>query len=550
MRTRLIITALATLAIGLGGQAAASAALGTALPLQGVDSIVIDQAHGQVFVSGDSPSGTTSLLVANADGSLKTTVSDEQGARGMALDGGTLYVARCNPNHSSPAPTTGVIDVIDTATLARIDSFPIAIAPSDPQAQGVCNLALAGGRLWVAAGTDPTGLTAVDVAAPHAQHSYDVAVNAGAYAAAPGDPNTLVAIESTTPSRVVSLDVSGATPTGTASYITQATQIAVSDDGATLFAQSFDGIHAYSLPDMTELGIYPAGGQISGEAVSGDGSLVVEALFGGVRLFHGGSFASPFATIAIANGITNVALSTDGSDLYAATAGDLGPTLYHIHGPALPAPKLTVAVSKRNVSYRQRVRITVNLAGTHTNRVVDVYQVAYGGSARLIGSGAVDAEGNLSIISPRLAKNTRFFATYAGDATSASATSAAAAVTVHVIARLSLLGSYGHSGPYRLYHYTSACPSRGSGCPTFVGSVIPNHAGHLLTFLLQRHTSSGWRTIAKARFKLNSNSIAAARWVYSSSSIIGQRLRSRVTFAADADHGGDASPWHYLEITR
>jgi hypothetical protein len=379
MRTRLIITTLATLAIGFGGQAAASAAVGTALPLQGVDSIMIDQAHGQVFVSGDSPSGTTSLLVANADGSLKTTVPNEQGARGMVLDGGTLYVARCNPNHSSPAPTTGVIDVIDTTTLARIDSFPIAIGSSDPQAQEVCNLALAGGRLWFAAGTDPTGLTAVDVAAPHAQHSYDVAaVNAGAYAAAPGDPNTLVAIESTSPSRVVPLDVSGATPTGTPSYITRATQIAVSDDGATLFAQSTDGIHAYSLPDMTELGIYPAGGQISGEAVSGDGSLVVEGLFGGVRLFHGGSFASPFTTITIANGITNVALSSDGGDLYAATAGDFGPTLYHVHGPALPAPKLTVATSARNVSYHQRVRITVHLAGTHTNHVVDVYQVAYG----------------------------------------------------------------------------------------------------------------------------------------------------------------------------
>jgi len=80
--------------------------------------------------------------------------------------------------------------------------------------------------------------------------------------------------------------------------------------------------------------------------------------------------------------------------------------------------------------------------------------------------------------------------------------------------------------------------------------VTPNHAGRLLTFQLQIHTASGWRTIASARFKLNSRSIATARWVYGSSSIIGHRLRARVVFPADADHGGDVSPWRYLEITR
>ncbi|MDX6548287.1 MAG: hypothetical protein QOG33_1837 [Gaiellales bacterium] len=537
--------ALAALVLGISAPSPARAA-GTTLPQQGFDSMLVDEAHGQVFVDGPSPAGTSSLVVLNADGTLKSTVPGEQGARGMALDNGTLYVARCNPNHASTPPATGVIDAIDTATLTRTDSFPIAISVTDPIQQQFCALAIAGGRLWYAAGDQPGNLTAVDLAAPHTQHSYG-SFGAEAFAATPGDPSTLVALSG---SRAVQLDVSGATPTGTEFQVASASQIAVDDSGTILYVQSFDGIHSYSLQGGTALDVYPAGGQVSNEAISGDGGLVVEGLFGGVRLFHGDSPDTPFGSITIANGIVGLALSDDGKELYAVTAGDFGSTIYHIHGPALPAPQLTVKASTGSISYLQRVRLTAHLGGSHGSAVVSFYAVPYGGVAHLIGSGEVGAAGNVSIISPQLKRNTRFYVTYAGDDTTASGTSPAVAVTVHAIAKAKLLGAYGRSGAYHLYHYTTACPSRGSGCPVVVGSVTPNHAGRLLTFQLQIHTASGWRTIASARFKLNSRSIATARWVYGSSSIIGHQLRARVVFPADADHGGDVSPWRYLEITR
>jgi hypothetical protein len=343
IRISMLVLAVAVLAVGGLGATSAVAAVGTVLPLQGVDSIVIDQAHGQVFVSGPSAAGTTSLVVANADGTAKTTIPHEQGARGMALAGNDLYVLRCNPNDTATPPTTGAVDVIDTTTLTRIDSFSVAITGgTDPRFTELCGMALAGGRLWIVAGDQPSGLSAVDVAAPHAQHDYvgsacGCPIDPASVWAAPGDPNMLLASVNTNPSQVGVIDVSKSTPTGTVFNITYAEQVVASDDGSTLFAESLDGIHAYSASDGSELGVYPSGPvnlNLSGEAVSGDGSLVVDGRLGGVLLFHGGSFTNPFKTIPIANGITTVALSGDGSDLYAATHDDiLGAILYHIHDP-------------------------------------------------------------------------------------------------------------------------------------------------------------------------------------------------------------------------
>src|SRR4029078_9096364 len=99
------------------------------------------------------------MVVADYTGQIVTTLDDEDGASGMVLDGGLLYVARCSASQ---------IDIIDTATLARVDAIPISIGIGAND-QHRCELAEAGGRLWFDT-TDGVGpLGSMEVAAPHPQ---------------------------------------------------------------------------------------------------------------------------------------------------------------------------------------------------------------------------------------------------------------------------------------------------------------------------------------------------------------------------------------------
>ena len=98
---------------------ATSGGTGTSVPLRTVQSMVVDDAHQHVFVTGQSSLGSTwELRVLDFTGKLldPAGLPDEAESRGMALVGSTLYVARCADD---------VIDEIDTATLTRTGSIAI-----------------------------------------------------------------------------------------------------------------------------------------------------------------------------------------------------------------------------------------------------------------------------------------------------------------------------------------------------------------------------------------------------------------------------------------
>jgi hypothetical protein len=110
-----------------------SAEAGTPLPLTNFFDMVIDGAHGHVFVTGGP--GNSSIVVLDFNGSIVTTLTDEADAAGMALsqDGAILYVAL--------ADSSG-IDKIDTETLAKTGSISLGSITTTGA------LALAGGLLW------------------------------------------------------------------------------------------------------------------------------------------------------------------------------------------------------------------------------------------------------------------------------------------------------------------------------------------------------------------------------------------------------------------
>jgi hypothetical protein len=212
------------------------------------------------------------------------------------------------------------------------------------------------------------------------------------------------------------------------------------------------------------------------------------------------------------------------------------------------ADTISLVASAKTVRYGHALTLTAHLAAWHTNTAVSIYAIPYGGVRRLVTSAAVDSNGNLSVrVTPK--KDTTYIAQYAGDDWYATA-SAKRAVLVAVIAGITQSGWYGTLGGYRLYHYHSSCATSGSSCPAFTGTVTPNHAGHTLTFTLQLHSSTGWKTVATARPRIGKRGSVTVYIRYGSTAIEGHSYRVRDTFAGDADHVGSLSHWAYFRITR
>ena len=118
MRRTGLLAALA-LTCGLAVAAPARAAepvtdTATGLPMNDVRDVVVDEAHGHVYLTGG---GTTGVVVRDLDGAHVAVVADQPNAQGMALspDGTRLYVALAGAN---------AISAIDTATLAEVARYP------------------------------------------------------------------------------------------------------------------------------------------------------------------------------------------------------------------------------------------------------------------------------------------------------------------------------------------------------------------------------------------------------------------------------------------
>jgi DNA-binding beta-propeller fold protein YncE len=160
----------------------------------GLGTIVVDNTHRHVFVSG--PTGDV-VDVFDFSGDRVATIPDLPGAYGMALDSKTLYVTE---------RSTGAIAEIDLATLAVAGS-PLATGLEDPRW-----LALAGGKLWVTVGGQFAELASVDLTS-HLVQQFGVRDNTvyePQLAASSGHPRVLVmASEGETPGRIYRLNITG-----------------------------------------------------------------------------------------------------------------------------------------------------------------------------------------------------------------------------------------------------------------------------------------------------------------------------------------------------
>ena len=214
------------------------------------------------------------------------------------------------------------------------------------------------------------------------------------------------------------------------------------------------------------------------------------------------------------------------------------------------APQVRLSLSRPRIRVGQSVEVTARMTrfDPAAHQVLHLYVRPHGGRFSLLTSEAVDATGEVTLtVKPR--KHTSYRAKFLGDLQYFPAISITKTVSVGIVARGALKHVDGHSGGYALYDYKASCPGQGGGCPTFGVTVIPNHSGRPVCFMLQVRISGTWRTaIPCFRLPLNSRSTATAFFVYVDRGVIGLPTRVRASMAGDADHRGGKTAWSYFKV--
>jgi hypothetical protein len=550
--TRPILAALMLTLAGATGSASA-AAPGTTLPLAGFSHMLVDGAHGHVFVTGAA--SDSKIVVRNEDGTAAGTITGESGAGGMVLDGTTLYVARCG---------WGVIDEIDTATLTKTGSFAAAVG-------GKCDLAEAGGRLWYSDSSDHQfgNLESVSLDSSHAVVDAGVSLYQMIFATTPVHPDWLIVGEGDQSPTVV--DVYDVTNASSPTQLTHVFDLGgggnlqdmtVTPDGSTLLTAAGGPyeVDAFALPGLLAAGVYPTDPYPNSVAVSPSGS----KLAGGsmsyydkdVFLFDTGN-STPgtrwdFKSTTDLLYPRGLAFSADGTRMFAVSKGASGSAvvLRVLPTVVLPRGSVTVHASAASVVYGKALTVTAHLGTASANRTVSIYRRPAGGARTLVKTAAVSAAGNLSA-TVRPAATVVYTAVWGGDAGHASTTSAGASVKVRLVMHGATQGGYGSSAGYRLYHYAGTCAGAAhSGCPRFIAHASPLLAGRKVSFVVQGLTASGsWRTLLTGSHNTRANGKLDLIIYYSGRGVVGVRQRIRFSIATNATHLGNTSPWVQFRVT-
>jgi hypothetical protein len=551
VRYRLLISTVSVLALALlAGSAKSASAVPAAqqLPLTWFNSMVVDPVHNHVFITGRQDNV---IAVRNADGSDAGTITGQTNAGGMVLDGSNLYVARCDGSDT--------IDVIDTATLTKVDSISASVDS--------CFIAEAGGRLWYGSGTAPSMvLTSVPLDGSTAEKPTSVAVNNPTFATTPVHPDWLVFGDLGSTGDVSVYDVSDSSAPSELGSSTalgggqNLDQLAITSDGGTLLMSdgSLHGIPAFSLPDLTTAqGSYALTGtgvRPMGVAVSPTGNHIAGSASGSpdmVKVFdQGDTTAKRSTTLSGAYSLNHnsIQYSADGNSIYV-VSNDGAHTFIQVV-PGLPgAPgTLTIKSSSATVTAGKSVTITAHLGTASANKTVSIYRTPIGGSATLVRTAVAGSLGNVAVaVKPGV--HTSYYAVWEGDATHSTTTSATITVHVRVAMHAAAQSGYRTLRGYRLYHYNARCPSAAHvGCPSFLLYATPLHPGANLTYVVQAFYRGAWHTVLSGSHVTTTGRLVL-KVIYPNRSYVGINQRVHVSMPGDADHLGATSAWTSFRIT-
>jgi hypothetical protein len=329
--------------------------------------------------------------------------------------------------------------------------------------------------------------------------------------------------------------------------------LAFSQDGTVLVALGVDGLglHMYRIDPLaipTSLTLIATPSDISvGEPVDLDGALTID---GGTtpagrtititREAPGGATVSIGSDTTAGDGSYHLEDTPPGGGTYIYTATYAGSG--HIAPAAAtrtvrvvkPKASVSAKVSKGVLTYGDRVRITGHLGAGTQSRVLNITAEFVGGGTKVLASGTVDPQGDLSVTF-RPPKTATYVVSFAGDAVRAAAKDTAK-VRVRVILDTELTGSRSRRGAYEIYRRNSVARCR--------VAVAPNHTGTKIDVELQASVRGRWQRVDFGTFRLARGSRALIGVRGSS----GVNLRVRVSVRGHPDHLGDTSPWMYLRF--
>jgi len=470
-------------AVALVPVTALSGTAATKLSTGPVQALVVDQAHGKVFVSGNK-----SVAVTNLSGALLGTIAGITAPRGATLsaDGSGLLVL---DGHA--------VQVVDPATSTVVSTVPLG--------DNVCpvHLAPASGKVFFTYYACDSGtvqadqLGAVDLDSGVVTTGL-LASSSGYWrrlAVIPGQPDALAGLADRS---LTLIDTTGGTVPSATNRTTVLTNgyfpdVAVAPDGSRLVVgrseAGFHGFKAYSTADLTELHSYPLTSQYDPEpgsvAFRPDGTLAVAwqdnlnqyyylryyKPGAGTPFFEKRFGVELFGTIAFGSTYlygTYTTSSSTGRYLEVYVAG--------------PPAKLTLTSTHTTYPWLSDVTLVATLSSPTKSRKVTIFAKPAGGSERWLKTGYVNSSGQLKVALHDLKVNTTVRAVFKTDglydSNSVSRTIKIADKVILSSSSTSMSGSY---------HRLPASPT-----PTLRVKVYTGSATACVQITGFQHFSTGW----------------------------------------------------------
>ncbi len=440
----------------IGGQPPADA---TATSLSGFEDMIVDEAHGHIFVSTGE-----SVVVTDLAGKHLSTIEGLSAADGLAFDatGSVLYVAR---------PGDAVISEVDT------ESFDVTDHPTP----GRCpeTLAPVGDAIWFSghracnyssvSGLDLTTGEVVD----HPERYYESMV-----ATSPARPGIVAVAEVHIGGAQVELyqavaDADGPRLVKVAErFSSLIADMAFTPDGTALVVAGNDEVQPLSPLDLSPVGpAYDTGPHFDPLAFAGDGTLAV-----GRAVFPPGA-TEPSTVIWLPDRRIMGSAWVD-DRLFSVTRDHETESVYLLEQMDLRR-KPRVKIRRPGdliVRYGQTIALTLTLDTASTeNRTVDLYARRVNGDERLVRSVEVGPEGRTVELIAR--RTQRYRAFYAGDEL-ALADEQSLLVPVHVRVHARPVGGHEIVGAPGSTEYLPGEAAR------VRGRISPLRAGRRITVLL------------------------------------------------------------------
>lgn len=507
------------------------------LPIAGFSDILVDQAHGHVFITGGT--GSSSIVVTNLDGAIQTSIPNAYGAAQMLLsqDGTKVYVGLTQADG---------VGVIDTTTLAMTKvSTGATTCPYD--------VAETAGRIWYSyscTGSGGVGYISTSDNSVHAGIRNEF--GRMTLESSPNLPGEVVlARVGTSPGQIYIATVTegegGAVTLPTRVQVeVDARDLAITPDGSRIVTTEMAPYEhpVYLTADLSADGSYATDAYPNAVAIRADGMVAAGIdgdpdiwLYqaGSRELFRSYTFSSP--SMRVAEG----GLAFGSTRLYAIEqTGYWSDATYRLR-VITPRGKSTVTIkaSAATYSFGATAKATVHLTSTSPNRQVSVYATPYGGTEKLIRTANVDAGGNLTA-STAVTRRTTFRVAYAGDANvDPSTASTTAAVRAKVTPAMK--NYFGRSGSYYLYHPAKVA--------ALVGTVAPNHGGDCLYFKAQYYGGGAWRYLGGTGC-VHMTSTSRAAGLLDSNGLVGVKVRMRAEWRGNTENAAKNSAWRYLKFVR